>query len=92
VCESLQGSGNLSLIVYGLLQAIYGLQNLSNSKNRVITNTIKYMAYLMRQIGSILIGILAPIFFKYNSPLSNQKLWLFTCLSILTQMVLSLGF
>jgi NhaP-type Na+/H+ or K+/H+ antiporter len=73
VCQTFQGSGLQSLISCGLLQGLYALQNLDKSKRDVVTSTIRYVAYLMRQIGGVLVGMLAPFFVK-QSEISSATL------------------
>mgnify|MGYP006893283004 CR=1 FL=1 len=63
VCESVNGNGLQALILTGMLQGIYGLENLEASKKSVVTSTVRYVAYLMRQIGCVIVGMMAPFYF-----------------------------
>lgn len=83
------GSGLQSLIFCGLLQSIYGLQNLEAQKRMVVKSTVRYIAFLMRQIGGVLLGILAPFFLRYKSPIDLPVLVAFSTSILVVNVVLT---
>lgn len=62
VAEMLGCSGLNTLIACGIFQSVYAKHNLNDQKNSSIDSTVNYLAYLMRQVGSILIGIFFPCY------------------------------
>jgi hypothetical protein len=61
------GSGLITVIICGVLQGIYTVDNFSKEKLDVIHSTVRYVSFLARQMGSIAIGMTVPVFFHKKS-------------------------
>lgn len=89
ICETLKGSGLQAVLICGLLQGVYGLKNITQEKRRVVLSTVRYVSFLMRQIASLIIGILVPFFIRYKSPLPFSQLLIMTLAIFLLQILTS---
>ena len=64
VAESLYCSGYNTLILVGLFQSIYTLNNLETWKQKVVMKISIYVSHSNRQIGCILMGIITPMYIQ----------------------------
>ena len=65
-----------------MLQGLYSWKNLVRSKLTVVKSAVRYIAFLMRQIAALVIGMVAPFYLKYKLPQNFQILVLFTTLTV----------
>lgn len=89
ICETLKGSGLQALLICGTLQGLYSWKNLGREKRLVVLSTVRYLAYMMRQIGAIVVGILAPVYFRSKSPIPVNMLAGFTAVVVLLQLLIA---
>lgn len=90
ICETLSASGCQALICCGLFQGIYGWKNIQERQLLVVESTVRYVSFLMRQIGCVVIGILAPFYFRFKMPMSTVNLLIFTVLTFLVHLLFTL--
>jgi len=65
LAETFSCSGFNTLICCGLFNGVYTRQNLDHQKDKTVQSAVHYIAYLMRHISYLLIGLVVP-FIIYN--------------------------
>lgn len=60
VAETFSCSGFNTLLCCGLFNGLYSRRNLEPQKDMSVQQTVRYLAYILRQVSYVIIGIVSP--------------------------------